>query len=999
MDRYEQLREIGHNHYATIWEGHDFQTERSVAIMQIHSQFLQDERRRERIWRDVKSLSKVKDKSIVPVHDILEDNGWVVMELMKGHLGSRLTEGPITPDLARSVLRQVLEALREIHKAGYCHGDIKPHNMLYNREGKILLSFSPGLFLGGTVPYRQEDQKYQAPELLKTDTFGEVGPPVDLYCLGFSVLESLKGPGFDSLFKGTKTDPKTAWTRWHGDPNQHLPAAASVVPDLPQDLSIVLDRMLQKMVRDRYENADQVLADLDDAPLQLVDVEPDESTSSSRRRGSSGPAVRHEGGQPTRRSEEPKQKPTQRSRKSRPRRAEDAKSGHGPRKGKSPSQHKPWSYEWMNEKLENPYVMTAVIVAIVILTLVMLYSMSGPGRGTDRVAVRIVSEPVGAEWTISQMKDDKLVPVQLEEPKTDEEEPDAPANSTPSEIELSLGEYRIHLEKEGYESFEEEFTVKASKKPLSLEFELQKSDSPGNGASGSTAAAGGGQATKQDAMRLVHVESRPGASLAVIQLKEDGSRVELKDSYTTPADFDLAPGRYEFLLKKKGFEDRRTDPVEVAPSKETLRLGPYQLIEARPSQHVVAIKVEAREGAEPQVSVNGKPLQQAPDGNFKLDLPMVADATGSTTLHIVASAPGHMPFDKEISRSDLLTVTEYPIQLSPAMGPNVSKLCEQGFAHLGAGELNDAERAFDKAVQQDPDFALAFRGRGQTRHAHGDLAQAVTDLKKAAALDSSDPLTFLYLGHALADSGQFASAVDAYSTCIDLGTEEVTAFTGRALALYAVGEYQRAVDDCGRALELVSNYAPAFNTRARANEQLGKVQQAIEDYRKAIELAPEYPDAYFNRGRLLWRTAGKAGKNSVASFDQAVEDFSRVIQLRPNMAEAYNGRGLVYSDTARHKEAVADFDKVISLNPNLVEAYRNRSRAHRALGNSSQAEADLQKAQEIEKAQPETPNKIPGPHDDAPEPTDDEQKRSRPKLLEDQRKDALAIRGNPFAAT
>src|SRR5947209_7738179 len=120
------------------------------------------------------------------------------MELMQGSLADKLAEGSLPADLVRSALRQALGGLAALHASRKFHGDVRPANLLFNDQGRIKLSDSAGIALGGEVLRPTGSSKYLAPELLNP-TFGEVGVAVDLYCLGFTALELLKGPAFDKL--------------------------------------------------------------------------------------------------------------------------------------------------------------------------------------------------------------------------------------------------------------------------------------------------------------------------------------------------------------------------------------------------------------------------------------------------------------------------------------------------------------------------------------------------------------------------------------------------------------------------------------------------------------------------------------------------------------------------------------------------------------------------------------------------------------------------------
>ncbi len=196
------------------------------------------------------------------------------MELMKGTLASIIAAGPSDPDLVRSVLRQTLDALAFLHEKQKVHGTVRPTNLLINDAGRVKLSEFEQTSAGGELRVPKGSKKYLAPELIKPE-FGEFGPPLDLYCLGFTALELLKGPQFESLFPGTgkgAIDADLAWLRWHSSPDE-LPPAKKLVKNLPDDLAQVLDRMLKKRVADRPQSAQEVLSALADKPLIAVPVE------------------------------------------------------------------------------------------------------------------------------------------------------------------------------------------------------------------------------------------------------------------------------------------------------------------------------------------------------------------------------------------------------------------------------------------------------------------------------------------------------------------------------------------------------------------------------------------------------------------------------------------------------------------------------------------------------------------------------------------------------
>jgi formylglycine-generating enzyme required for sulfatase activity len=270
---YELLEEIGRGSAATVYRAYDTALKRNVAIKELSEKFQDDPRQMEQFWEEAQFLANLKHDNIVQIHGLDKERGWIIMELMKGSLDAKVAEGPLPADLVRSVLRQTLAALQALHASKKFHGGVRPGNMLINEKGRVKLSDSAGIALAEELRRPTGSAKYLAPELLNPE-FGEVSTQVDLYCLGLSALEMLKGPSFDRLFKGVgggAADPELGWMRWHSSATEVLPPIQELMPSAPPDLARVIDKLLKKNVAERYATAADALKDLEDKPLVLVE--------------------------------------------------------------------------------------------------------------------------------------------------------------------------------------------------------------------------------------------------------------------------------------------------------------------------------------------------------------------------------------------------------------------------------------------------------------------------------------------------------------------------------------------------------------------------------------------------------------------------------------------------------------------------------------------------------------------------------------------------------
>ena len=264
--RFEIIQQIAAGDYATVYKARDRELGRDVAIKQIHPQFLQDPKQLERYWQEAQLLASLEHPHIMMIYDIVRDRGWLVLELMQGSLQSMLGGRPIDLNDLRMALTYTLHALQFMHENGIVHGDVKPSNLLVDRNSRVKLGDfgiarrlkgEHGSVVKGTT-------KYMAPEVV-SDQFGPVGPHSDLYSLGFSAFELMCGENFESLFPGLSMfgrDRQIAWMMWHSAADRRLPEIERVLQGVPKDLAYIISRMAEKDPAKRYRTAAQVLEDL-----------------------------------------------------------------------------------------------------------------------------------------------------------------------------------------------------------------------------------------------------------------------------------------------------------------------------------------------------------------------------------------------------------------------------------------------------------------------------------------------------------------------------------------------------------------------------------------------------------------------------------------------------------------------------------------------------------------------------------------------------------------
>jgi len=326
-------------------------------------------------------------------------------------------------------------------------------------------------------------------------------------------------------------------------------------------------------------------------------------------------------------------------------------------------------------------------------------------------------------------------------------------------------------------------------------------------------------------------------------------------------------------------------------------------------------------------------------------------------------------FDKGYAASDpkdkVLWYTK-AIELDPeyALAYN-----NRGLAKYYLKDYASTIKDYDRAIELNPEDAIAYNNRGIAKRKLKDYASAIKDYNRAIELDPEYAIAYNNRGNAKDDLGDYASAIKDYDRAIELNPEDAIAYNNRGLAKDDLGDYASAIKDYDRAIELNPEYADAYNNRGIAKDDLGDYASAIKDYDRAIELNPEDAIAYNNRGIAKRKLKGYASaikdydralqidpeyaaayvgrgnvKDDLKDYASALKDYDRALQIDPEYAAAYVGRGLAKYYLKDYASALKDYDRAIELNPEYALAYNNRGYTKEQVGNLTGAKQDYEKA-------------------------------------------------------
>lgn len=260
--RYQINGFIGEGGMSRVWRALDQNTGKNVAVKVLREEYSEDENFIRRFDREAQAASRMSHPNIVNLLDVgVEEDGtrYLVMEYVQGKTLKRFIQesGALRPEIAAQIIIRVLAALQHAHQNGVVHRDIKPQNILIDKEGTVKVADFGIARMANAQTVSQTDESvmgsvyYFSPEQARG---AAVDARSDIYSVGVVFYEMLTGK---VPFTG---DTPVAIAM------QHLQTApippAEVNPSVSSALDFVVLHAMEKKPRRRYQSAEEMLRDV-----------------------------------------------------------------------------------------------------------------------------------------------------------------------------------------------------------------------------------------------------------------------------------------------------------------------------------------------------------------------------------------------------------------------------------------------------------------------------------------------------------------------------------------------------------------------------------------------------------------------------------------------------------------------------------------------------------------------------------------------------------------
>ena len=262
-NRYKIIEKIGNGGMATVYKAKCHVLNRYVAVKILRDEFTTDSEFIKKFNSEAQSAASLTHPNIVSIFDVGNENNlyYIVMELIQGKTLKEIIveDGALPWKWSTNIAMQIASALQTAHINGIIHRDIKPHNIIITEDGvaKVTdfgiakaVSNSTITAFGTTIG----SVHYFSPEHARG---GFTDAKSDLYSLGVVMYEMLtaKVP-FDA-----DTPVSVALKQVQEEPV----APIEHNKDIPTSINRIILKAMQKDPNARYQDADEMLVDLDNA--------------------------------------------------------------------------------------------------------------------------------------------------------------------------------------------------------------------------------------------------------------------------------------------------------------------------------------------------------------------------------------------------------------------------------------------------------------------------------------------------------------------------------------------------------------------------------------------------------------------------------------------------------------------------------------------------------------------------------------------------------------
>lgn len=276
------------------------------------------------------------------------------------------------------------------------------------------------------------------------------------------------------------------------------------------------------------------------------------------------------------------------------------------------------------------------------------------------------------------------------------------------------------------------------------------------------------------------------------------------------------------------------------------------------------------------------------------------------------------------------------IVCSNAQTEKVEDIVESGFKKNESGDYYNAIKAFNKALNMNPNSANAYLGRAEAKLNISETAEALVDVNKSLYLLKDNAEAYCLRGRIYNLKKKYDDALNDFNKSLMIDPTYLEAFSEKAFTLFSMNKEKEAFELVETGIKK-DKKAIYYYTRGMLYFQKEKYGKTVDDLNKSIEIDPNYNIFKVNLNKGIANIA-------LGDYSAALNDITKAILIKPFSALAYNQRGMAYYNQLKFDNAILDYNKSLELNPDNASTYYNLGMAYYKKDDNTNACASFQKS-------------------------------------------------------
>ncbi len=214
---------------------------------------------------------------------------------------------------------------------------------------------------------------------------------------------------------------------------------------------------------------------------------------------------------------------------------------------------------------------------------------------------------------------------------------------------------------------------------------------------------------------------------------------------------------------------------------------------------------------------------------------------------------------------------------------------------------------FQQAVENDPDFALAFLALSNNAQSARDFFENL-DKAESLAGDISEGERLMITAARHGASGHPGKQTEAYEKLVALFPRDERAHNLLGASYhFAEQKYEKGIEEYQKAIAINPKFSSPYNSLGYALRSLEKYDQAADAFKKYIELIPDDPNPFDSYAELLMKTG---------RYDESIENYRKALSVRPDFPNSYIGIACNQIYKGAYDEAMAELDRFYAVAKN-----------------------------------------------------------------------------------